>query len=115
MTWMCSVGHPRSRARPARSYCRAALPVCSRTCRGVDCRTEMKARRSRGAGRMLEEAGRGVRGWGGMVEKVGGIAMGRTAEGGWGLNRREVGREACQELDDAGLAFGGQVGPDLGR
>ena len=29
--------------------------------------------------------------------------------------RREIGRQACEELDDAGLALSGQAGPDLGR
>ena len=32
-------GQPRSRARRTRSYCRAVLAVCSRTCTSVDWRT----------------------------------------------------------------------------
>jgi hypothetical protein len=54
---MAARGHPRSRARCARAYGRAVLAGCSRTWKRVDCRTSMKAGRSRCAGRMLDGGG----------------------------------------------------------
>jgi len=40
--------------------------------------------------------------------------MGRSLRGWDRLFGNEVGREIRQELNDTGLSFGGETGPDLG-